>query len=152
MADAPRFYTTVVPASKRIADLMGLFGKHADLVDSYHVMNEGGRVAAFAVSIRGVGYRFAPNVEGIRDRMVEAGLSLSAKGTAEPEAVAWAQLYTMIEMQLEAVATGVADVEEVFGGWALTSSGHTVGDMIRERRGELMPGEHPLLTAGPGEG
>lgn len=147
MADAPRFYTTKVSAAKRIGQLMELFGKHAGLIDSYHVINEGGKPSAFAVSIHGVGYRFAPQVEGVRQRMIDAGMNLDAASTAEPEDVAWAQFYTLIEMQLEAVASGIAPVEDLFGGWALTTGGHTVGDMIRERRGELMPGEHPLLAA-----
>lgn len=141
---APRFYTTEVPASKRIANLMQLLGKYPGLIDSYHVLNEGGEVAAMAVSIRGVGYRFAPNVPGVTKRMREEGVTRYAK----PEDVAWAQLYTLLEMQMEAVASGVAEVEDVLGGWALTSGGHTVGDMIRERGRELMPGEHPLLTKG----
>lgn len=140
MGKAPRFYTTSVPASKRIAQLMELLGKHSDLIDSYHVVNKGGEVDAFAVSIAGVGYRFAPNVDGVAARM--------PSGRAAPIDVAWAQLYTLLEMQLEAIASGVAEVEDVFGGWALTSAGHTVGDMIRERRSELMPGEHPLLSSG----
>lgn len=146
MANAPRFYTTTVPAAKRVGQLMELLGRHPDLIDSYHVINQGGQVSAFAVSIQGVGYRFAPNIEGVRARMEEA----LDKKRAEPLDVAWAQLYTLLEMQLEAIASGVAEVEDVFGGWALTSGGHTVGDMIRERRGELMPGEHPLLTASTG--
>ena len=142
MSEPPRYYSTSVPAAKRIASLMTLLGKFPGLIDSYHVLNEGGRVAAFAVSIRGVGYRFAPNVEGVAARM-KAG-----RKRAKPEDVAWAQMYTLLEMQLEAVATGVAEVEDVLGGWALTSGGHTVGDMIRERGRELLPGEHPLLTSG----
>ena len=47
-----------------------------------------------AISVRGVGYRFAPNVDGVQERMIRAGTS-----RAEPEAVAWAQLYTLVEYE-----------------------------------------------------
>lgn len=140
----PRFYTSKKTAPDRVGEIMGLLAKYPAAIDSYHVLNEGGKVAAFAVSIQGVGYRFQPQVEGVRRRMEEAGAIKPPN--ASPEAVAWAQMYTLVEMQLEAVANGVASVEEVFGGWAIVGD-RTVGQMIRDRRGELMPGENLLLTS-----
>lgn len=143
----PRFYTTSIPASRRVAQTIEMMADYPDLIDSYHVLNEGGSIAVLAVQIDGVGYRFRPNTPGVKRRMEESGLNLEARSTPAPEDVAWAQLHHLLQMQLEAVASGVAGAEDVFGGYALVQHG-TVGDMIRERRAELMPGEQLLLTSG----
>lgn len=56
------------------------------------------------------------------------------------------RFYTLLERQLEAIMSGGAKASEVLGGYVLTRSGRTVGDMIEERSGELMPGERLMLS------
>lgn len=142
----PRFYTTSRAVPKIMAEIMELLTGF-EMVDSYHVDSGGGEPRAIAFMVDGVPYRLRPQVDGIRRRLEEEGIA-HLKSTADPKAIAWAQLHALLELQLEAVESGAVGFEDVMGGFALTSGNHTVGDMIRERRGELLPGEHPLLTPG----
>lgn len=144
----PRFYTTDRKASEFARETLELLGEFG--AKSVHAEYTDGDVSAIAFVLetgRGdVAFRMRPNVPGVRRRLQEDGVASRPKHGAE--AVAWAQLKTMVEMQCEAVESELVTVAEAFAGWALTSGGRTVAEMIEERAGELLPGETMLLTGG----
>lgn len=144
----PRFYTTSKKAAhftRKTLELLGEFG-----AKSVHAEYQDGEVSAIAFVLEtaagDVAFRMRPNIPGIRRRLQEDGVAGRPKHGAE--AVAWAQLHALIELQCEAVESELVTVAEAFAGWALTSTGRTVAQMIEERAGELMPGETMLLTGG----
>lgn len=139
----PRFYSTKQSPSDFLGQIMSLLSEYG--CDSYMVEQKAGKPEAVAFQWDGLAYRIRPNVAGIAERLEEAG-----KGRVDPEAVAWAQARHLLEMQLEAIESGAGRASEVLGGYVLVETGRTVGDMIEERAGELLPGERLLLAPGGG--
>ena len=138
---APRFYGTGRSAANFVADITTLLTEYGS--GSFMVENQNGQPTAIAFQLDGLASRIRPDVGAMAERLV-----LKRKGNANPYAVAWAQARHLLELQLEAIETGAARASEVLGGYVLTESGRTVGDMIEERAEELMPGERLLLPAG----
>lgn len=136
----PRYYSTVKPVQKSVAEIMSLLSEFG--AESFHVQQQGGVPSAIAFVLRGVVFQMAPSFEGLARRIEQEGVSRHVKSA---EAVAWAQFRNLLELQLEAVESGLMTPEAMFGGHALTSAGRTVAEMIEERHGELMPGETRLL-------
>lgn len=136
----PRYYTTKKRPSDFMSEIMGLLSEYD--CGSYMVEQEGGEPSAVAFQLNGLAYRIRPNVDGIRERFEADDIRPPAHGY---KAVAWAQARHLLEMQLEAIESGAGRASEVLGGYVLTESGRTVGDMIEERTEELMPGERLML-------
>lgn len=121
----PRYYTTKKSAADFMSEIMGLLSEYG--CGSYMVEQANGEPSAVAFQWGGLAYRIRPNTAG------------------SYKAVAWAQARHLLEMQLEAIESGAGKASEVLGGYVLTESGRTVGDMIEERSAELMPGERLML-------
>jgi hypothetical protein len=138
----PRFYTTSKTPKQLLGEMISLLSEYG--ADSIHIQQKLKEPFAIAFLIAGVPYQLTPSVEGVAKRLGEMG----ARAKASPEAIAWAQSRALLELQLEAIENGIAPAETILGGYALTSTGRTVGDMIAERKGELMPGESLLLPKG----
>ena len=138
---APRFYQVTQNAAHFVGEITKLLTEFGSR--SFMVENEGGAPCAIAYQLDGLAYRIRPDVDAMAER-----LARGPKGRAKPDAVAWAQARHLLELQLEAIETGAARASEVLGGYVLTESGRTVGDMIEERAEELMPGERLLLGSG----
>jgi len=138
----PRYYSTGKSAQQFVSEIMRLLGEFG--ASSFHVKQVKGQPVAIAFTIEAdsglLPFQIEPRFEGVRKRMSKAR---SAK--AEPEAVAWAQARHLIELQLEAVESGVVSVAQAFGGFAFLNTGRTVADMLEERTGELIAGEQLLL-------
>ena len=137
--NAPRFYRVRKPATDFVADITKLLTEYGS--SSFMVENENGSPVAIAFQLKGLAYRIRPDVEAMADR-------LTGHGGASADAVAWAQAFHLLELQLEAIETGAARASEVLGGYVLMETGRTVGEMIEERADELMPGERLLLPGG----
>ena len=135
---APRFYDTKLNAAHFVGEITKLLTEYGSA--SFMVENEGGQPCAIAYQLEGLAYRIRPDVDAMAERLTEG-----RKGRAGADAVAWAQASHLLELQLEAIETGAARASEVLGGYVLTETGRTVGDMIEERAEELMPGERLLL-------
>lgn len=143
----PRYYTTTKSTAVFVGEIMQLLGEYG--AESFYVQQKDGQPVAIAFVIHGVAYQMRPQIEGVRARLER----MRGASKATPEAVAWAQVRHLLELQLEAIENGVATPAQVFGGLALTSGGRTVAEMIDERAAELMPGESALfLPAGGGDG
>lgn len=140
----PRYYNTTVPAQKRLNTMMELLGEYG--AGTYMVERGADGPVAVAFQMDGLAFRIQPNVEGVR-RRVEQGSERLRSGTT-PDMVAWAQAAKLLELQLEAIASGQGPATEVLGGYVLTEAGRTVSDMLQERHGELMAGERLLLPRG----
>lgn len=140
--NAPRFYTAKKSAAAFVADITTLLTEYGS--GAFTVENVNGQPAAIAFQLGGLAYRIKPDVGAMADRLERS----SRKGKASADAVAWAQARHLLELQLEAIETGAARASEVLGGYVLTATGRTIGDMIEERSDELMPGERLLLPGG----
>ena len=140
--NAPRFYQVGSNAAHFVGQITQLLTEYGS--GSFMVENEDGSPVGIAFQLDGLAYRIRPDVQAMARRLHEA----RRKGKASPDAVAWAQARHLLEMQLEAIETGAAKVSEVLGGYVLTQSGRTIGEMIEERGEELMPGERLLLPGG----
>ena len=138
----PRFYTTSKSASQSVGEVVALLSEFG--ADSYQVQNRNGKPVSITFLAGGIVFQLSPQIEGMRKRLEQA------RSKADPAAVAWAQLRHWTELQLEIIESGVLTTEQAFGGYALTSAGHTVADMLGERHAELMPGETRLLPPGIG--
>lgn len=118
--EGPRYYTTTKHPRQFVSEIMELLGEFG--AKSFHIQQEDGEVTAVAFVLdtpRGdLPFRMRPNVPGIRARFDEEGVSPPKHGV---EAVAWAQLRHLVELQLEAVESDAVTVYEAFAGWALTS-------------------------------
>lgn len=141
----PRYYTTKRSSGDFLRDIMGLLSEYG--CGSYMVEQESGEPSAVAFQLDGLAYRLRPNVDGIARRLEEDGVA-GRSNTAAPKTIAWAQARHLLELQLEAIASGVGKASEILGGYVLTENGRTVGDMIEERHAELMPGERLMLPKG----
>lgn len=133
----PRFYATKRNADAFLREITTLLSEYG--CGSYLVEQKDGAPSAIVFESGGLAYRIRPNVEAIAERLDEGGFR------SDPDAVAWAQARHLLELQLEAIESGAAKASEVLGGYVLTQSGRTVGDMIEERSSELLPGESLLL-------
>ena len=140
--NAPRFYTVNRNSTHFVGQITQLLTEYGS--GSFMIENEDGRPTAIAFQLNGLAYRIRPDVGAMADRLATS----RRKGKAPADAVAWAQARHLLELQLEAIETGAARASEVLGGYVLTESGRTVGDMIEERTEELMPGERLLLPGG----
>ena len=140
--NAPRFYEVKHSSAHFVAEITQLLTEYGS--GSFMVENVDGCPTAVAFQLDGLAYRIRPDVAAMAERLTGS----RRKGKAPADAVAWAQARHLLELQLEAIETGAARASEVLGGYVLTSSGRTVGDMIEERAGELMPGERLLLPGG----
>lgn len=138
----PRYYQVTKTAAQSVASIMTLLAEFG--AESFHVQQKDGQATAIAFVTRGVVFQLTPQLEGLRARMKKAGVSARINA----EAVAWAQIRNWVELQLELIENGVLSPTQAFGGYALTSTGRTVADMLDERHGELMPGESRLLPPG----
>lgn len=138
----PRYYSTTRSSGDFLRDIMKLLSEYG--CGSYMVEQENGEPKSVAFQFEGLAYRLRPNVEGIARRLEEEGV----RASAAPETIAWAQARHLLELQLEAVVSGVGRASEVLGGYVLTQKGRTVGDMIEERAAELLPGERLMLPRG----
>lgn len=145
---APRFYSTTKSAQKLVAEILSLLTEFG--ADSFHVQQKNGEPVAIGFIIHGIPFRYAPDFAGIERRLEKARKSGRIDRRIDPNPVAWHQIRTLLELQLEAVETGIASAETIFAGWALMSTGQTVGEMIAERNYELMPGATLLLQSGNG--
>ena len=145
--DAPRYAYTEKTAAAFINEATGLLADYPEIVASYHVQQspeEGVTGLAFILSTthgQSVPVMLRPHVEGMRTRLEEVGRS----DLADARTVGWAQVRHLLELQLEAVASGAARAEEVFGGAALTSGNRTVGEAMDAGEVDFMPGDRPLL-------
>jgi len=140
----PRFYTTTITAQARLNTMMELLAEHG--AGTYMVQRGEHGPDSVAFQMDGLAYRIRPDVDGLARRVEEGGERIRSGTT--PAMVAWAQAAHLLELQLEAIASGAGKASEVLGGYVLTEQGRTVGDMLEERQGELMPGEQLLLPRG----
>ena len=139
---APRFYQATKKASQFVANIQTILTEYGS--DSFMVENQYGSPSAVAFQLNGLAYKIRPDFDAMAERLDRS----RRKGRATPEAVAWAQAFHLLELQLEAIETGAARASEVLGGYVLMETGRTVGEMIEERAEELMPGERLLLPSG----
>ncbi len=135
---APRFYTASGTPGTYVGKITALLTEFG--CASFMVENRKGVPWAVAFELEGLAYRVRPDVEPMRTR-----LEGTRGKTATPETVAWAQAAALLELQLEAIETGVARASDVLGGYVLTASGQSLGDLIEERAAELLPGSRLLL-------
>ena len=140
--NAPRFYEVKRDAAHFVGEITKLLTEFGS--GSFMVENQDGQPSAVAYQLGGLAYRIRPDADAMAERRARS----NRKGKANADAVAWAQPRHLLELQLEAIETGAARASEVLGGYVLTASGRTVGEMIEERAEELMPGERLLLPSG----
>lgn len=140
--NAPRFYEVKKSAASFVGEITQLLTEFGS--ESFMVENVSGAPVAIAYQLGGLAYRIKPDVAAMAERLGRS----NRKGKASADAVAWAQARHLLELQLEAIETGAAKASEVLGGYVLTATGRTIGDMIEERADELMPGERLLLPGG----
>lgn len=142
----PKYYSTEQAAATSIGEIQQMLSEFG--VQSYHVLQEGGQPVAVAWVMdtpQGLlPFRFRPNIEGVEARFRESG---TRSPRLTPRDVAWRQAQEMIELQLEIVESGAATFYDVFGGYALTSGGRTVSELIESGEGKLAPGESLLLQS-----
>lgn len=145
----PRYYTTGKSATEFVTEILQLLGDFG--VESYHVQQSGGKPVAIAFTLAGLGgllpFRLIPDIAAVKLRLqvaVDRG-DISSSDIRDSEAVGWAQTRHLLELQLEAIESGLVSAAQVFGGLAITSEGRTVAEMLEERAGELLPGEQALL-------
>lgn len=126
----PRYYTTSKKPSDFISEIFGLLTEFG--ARSFHVDAEGDGAVGFILEIHGrrIPFRMTPNLSGVRARLIEAGVEKQADHG--PEAVAWGQLRHLLELQLEAVHSGILTTEEALGGFAVLSTGETVAEALAD--------------------
>jgi len=144
----PRYYRARKPTSHYIQQAVALLQEYPEVVASYHVLQseEGVRMLAFNLRLPSgdvAPVQLRPEVEGVRERLARVD-----GDHADPATVAWAQLHALLELQLEAVASGAARASNVFGGSMLTSGDQTVGEAIEGGGADLLEGQTPLLGSG----
>lgn len=139
----PRFYGTTKSAAHHLAEIQDLLNDFE--VHSYHVFRDPDALGFVVETGSGkVPFKLEPNIEGLRARFNEPGVP---KPDTSVEATAWAQMRHMVEIMLEIVESGNASLPEVFGGFALTHEGITVGQAIEGGKAQLGP-ETTLMLEG----
>lgn len=146
---APRFYRSTKTREHYVQKAVELLQSYPEVVASYHVAQTetGIRKLVFGLRLPSgevAPVQIEPEIVGTQARLD----ALERSDTASAEVVAWAQLHALLEMQLEAVASGAARPSEVFGGAVLTSADRTIGNALEEGAADVLEGEVPLLQAG----
>jgi len=95
----PRFYRTTKSAQKLVGEILTLLAEFG--AESFHVQQKDGKPSAIAFQHAGIVFQMEPDFAGLAARL--ANSTRSDARSADARAVAWAQVRTLLEMQLEMV-------------------------------------------------
>ncbi len=133
MAD-PRFHTTKIAAAKtatQIGDVVRKYGARSFSVE----FDEGAEPVAvqFVMHVPEIGFvpvQMRARIDSLAERLPQIGKSRYNKepDVARARRVAWRQLLTLIEMQLELVENGVREFHEMFLADVVTDDGTTLAE------------------------
>jgi hypothetical protein len=148
---SPRFHTTSIAAAKSATQVGEIVRKYGARSFSVEFDEDGEPVAVqFVMRVPEVGFvpvQMRARIDGLADRLPKIGQSRRHKepNWTQARRVAWRQLLTLIEMQLELVENGVRDFHEMFLADVVTDDGTTLAERFSA---QSLPVQPLLIGAG----
>lgn len=141
----PRYHSTTIAPARTAAQLGEILTKYG--VSSYTIHLGGDRepvgvsftMPVAALGDMGVPVTLSPRIDELARRLPKMGTRYNKEVDWErAKRVGWRQLMALIELQLEAVDTGLREFHELFLADIMQEGGKTVGQLFVEQSGKLL--------------
>lgn len=143
MATAPKNYTTSIPVQRTVGEVMECLAQHgADQVMLRYDANRQPAGISFSIATADgrVGYHLPVNVDAVFARLEEAWIERTRSHIAQPNRaqaarMAWRTIQDWLEAQLELIANGLVQLDEVMLPFRLVDGkGTTVYQALKAGR------------------